>query len=171
MYVPEPVESMLARSDVVVIAAINGVHYSAGEPVPPPVGPGGEPPPPGTLLPRQPDQIVGLTVLNVLVGTLPDGPLTVYKVGERFWIGDAEIGQRWLFFLSRQSSGRWRTVVSFTPEAVDEVRAEIAAALPAEGEPPPALPTARPPAAPLKSDSSTPKPGVWGSLRRTFGLD
>jgi hypothetical protein len=183
MYAPESVASMLSRSDVVVIAAINGIHYSAGDPVPPPLGPNGEPPRPGTLLPQQPDQIVGLTVLHVLSGTLPDGPLTIYKVNERFWISPAEIGQRWLFFLSRQSSGRWRTVVTFTPDAVDEVRVELAALAPQEAEAPvrPARTRTRsePPASAVAADEPTnpeqqapeAKPGRLAALRRTFGLD
>ncbi len=175
MYVPESLESMLARSDVAVVASINAVLYSGGVPLPPPTGPEGEPPPPGTLLPHQPDQIFGLTVLNVLVGSLPDGPLTVYKVNERYWIGDADIGQRWLFFLSRQGSGRWRTVVGFTPDAVDEVRAELLRLRPPEPERPLLQRAAPVRAATSAAAPIRPKPaksgGVLASLRRSLGLD
>jgi hypothetical protein len=130
MYIPESVDSLLARSEVAVIAAIHEVLYSAGPYAGLPTDANGEPLefPPGSPLPRQPDQILALTILNVLSGTLPDGQVTAYKVDEGYYLDESDVGGRWLFFLAREPSGRWRITAAFRPEDVASVRAQVEAA-------------------------------------------
>jgi hypothetical protein len=129
MYAPESVESLRARSDVVVIAAIHEVVFSAGPKTPPLTDLSGQPVAltPGEPLPRQPDQILGLAILNVLAGTLPPGQVTVYKIDEGYFVDETDIGNRWLFFLAREPSGRWRIAAAYRPEDVATVRAHLAA--------------------------------------------
>jgi hypothetical protein len=129
MYVPESVESLLARSDVAVLAAIHDVVFSAGPRTPPATDLNGQPVPlaPGAPLPRQPDQILALTILNVLAGTLPPGQVTAYKIDEGYFIEESDVGDRWLFFLAREPSGRWQITAAYRPDDVATVRAHLEA--------------------------------------------
>lgn len=129
MYVPESLDSLLARSDVVVIAAIHEVLFSAGPKTPPLTDLSGQlvALTPGTSLPRQPDQILALAILNVLAGTLPPGQVTAYKIDEGYFIEETDIGGRWLFFLGLEPSGRWRIAAAYWPDDVAAVRAQLEA--------------------------------------------
>jgi hypothetical protein len=127
MSVPESSDQLPARPFTAVIASVKTVLYSAGEPVLPAIDADGQPSavPPGTPPPEQPDQILALTVLEVVAGELPAGPVTAYKIRERYFLTDSHGPDGWLFFLQREESGRWRISAAYPPNAVDEMRTQL----------------------------------------------
>jgi hypothetical protein len=139
-----------------VIASVKTVLYSAGAPVLPAIDADGQPlaVPPGTPLAEQPDQILALTVLEVVAGELPGGPVTAYKIRERYFLTESHGPDRWLFLLQREESGRWRILAAYPPDAVGEVRARLKAR-----------------AAGTTSDDEPEGGGLRSRLWRTLGLD
>ena len=139
-----------------VIASVKTVLYSAGAPVLPAINADGQPSavPPGTPLPEQPDQILALTVLEVVAGELPSGPITAYKIRERYFLTDSQGSDEWLFFLQREEAGRWRIVDAYPPDAVGEMRARLKAQ-----------------ESGTTSDDEPEGVGLRDRLRRTLGLD
>lgn len=156
MSVSDSFNHSAVRPVTAVIASVETVLYSAGAPVSPAVDADGQPlaVPPGTLLPEQPDQILALTVLEVVAGELPDGPITAYKIRERYFLTDSHGSAEWLFFLQREESGRWRISAAYPPDAVGEIRAQLKA-----------------PATGTASDDAPEGGGLRSRLRRTLGLD
>ncbi len=156
MSVSESCDHLPVGPVTAVIASVKTVLYSAGAPVLPAAGADGQPlaMPPGTPLPEQPDQILALTVLEVVAGELPDGPITAYKIGERYFLTDSHGPDGWLFFLQREESGRWRIVDAYPPDAAGEMRAQLKAH-----------------AAGKASDDEPEGGGLRSRLRRTLGLD
>lgn len=157
MYFPQFLDQLLARTEAAVVASVKTVLYSAGTPVGPPIGADGQPGalPPGIPMPVQPDQILDLTILDVLAGALPDGPITAYKISERYFLTDSDGAERWLLFLHLEESGRWRIFAAYAPDDVDAMRAQLQAYA----------------AAPAPLDGEPDGGGLRVRLRRTLGLD
>lgn len=156
MAVSDSLDHLAVRPVTAVIASVKTVLYSAGAPVLPAIDADGQPlaVPPGTPLPEQPDQILALTVLEVVAGELPDGPITAYKINERYFLTDSHGSDEWLFLLQREESGRWRISAAYPPDAVREIRAQLKAH-----------------AAGTASDDEPKGGGLLSRLTRTLGLD
>jgi hypothetical protein len=156
MSVSESCDHLPVRPVTAVIASVKTVLYSAGAPVLPAIDSDGQPlaVPPGTPPPEQPDQILALTVLEVVAGELPDGPITAYKIRERYFLTDSHGPGGWLFFLEREESGRWRIMDAYPPDAVGEMRAQL------KGH-----------AAGTDWDDEPESGGLRNRLRRSLGLD
>src|ERR1700712_3126543 len=129
MYVPESVDQLLQRTDAAVVASVKTVLYTAGIPVGAPIDGDGQPVavPPGAPLPEQPDQILALTILDVVAGALPAGPIIAYKIRERDFLTETDGAERWRLFLHQEESGRWRIFAAYPPAAVGDMRAQLQA--------------------------------------------